>query len=52
MPAVIATHPGEPLGQIAALEKLPHHLRDDGTEITVPGLVTLLVDLEKGIEVP
>ena len=43
---VIAANAGEPSFQIAAIEELVHHLRDDGAQIAVPGLVALLVEIE------
>jgi hypothetical protein len=49
---VIAANPGKPLLQVAAIKELLHHFRDDGAEVAVPGLVALLIDLDKGIKVP
>jgi|AntAceMinimDraft_9_1070365.scaffolds.fasta_scaffold02061_2 hypothetical protein len=37
--------------QVAAIEELVHHLNDDGMQITVPGLVALLINIKKRVEV-
>ena len=50
--AVIAAHAGKAAFEVTAVEELVDHLRDDGAQEAVPGLVALLVQLQEPIEMP
>ncbi len=52
MAAVIAADPGKAAFQVAAVEELVDDFRDDGSQEAVAGLVPLLVDLQKPVEIP
>ena len=49
---VITADAGEPVLQFAAVQKLVHHLGDDGAKETVAGLVAFLIDRLKAVEMP
>ncbi len=50
--AVIAADTGESVLQIPAVQKLVHHLGDDGTQVAVAGLIPLFIHRLKGVEMP
>ena len=50
MLAVVAPDPCEAVLEIAAIQKLVHHLRDDWAQKSVTRLIPPLVASEKGIE--
>jgi hypothetical protein len=50
--AVIAPNAGEPAFEVAAVQELVDHLRDDGAQEPIAGLVTFLVAGEEVVEMP
>jgi hypothetical protein len=50
--AVIAADAGKPTLQVATVQELVHDLRDDRAQEAVPGLIALLVGVQKRVEVP
>jgi hypothetical protein len=50
--AVIAAHAGEAAFEVAAVQELVDHLRDDRAQEAVARLVALLVGSQKRVEMP
>jgi hypothetical protein len=50
--AVVATDAGEAAFEVAAIQELVNHLRDDRAQEAVLGLVLLLVGVQKRVEMP